>query len=104
MRLEVLLAEGPRRRPALDLPLRPVRDEDAAPVQLLKGIPREGAPDIVLAVVALDVLEVGRMVDDVEAEEGDRQLVGWAVALVEGVPGRAAGGAVGLELLNVALK
>lgn len=70
MRLEVLLAEGPRRRPALDLPLRPVRDEDAAPVQLLKGIPREGAPDIVLAVVALDVLEVGRMVDDVEAEEG----------------------------------
>lgn len=73
-------------------------------MQCPENVPRECTPDVVFAVVFLDVLEVGWVVDNVQSEERDCELVGGSVPLIQRVPGFAAGGAVCLEFLYVAFE
>lgn len=100
--LKVPLAERSSRRLALKLPLLAVRNENAGAVKRSKNVAGECAAYVVLAVVLLNVLEVGGMINNMQAEERNGHLVGRSVLLVEGIPGLAAGSAVGLELLNTA--
>lgn len=60
--------------------------------------------DVVFAVVLLDVLKVGGVIDDMHTEERDGHLIGRSISLVEGVPGFAASGAVCLKLLDAPLE
>lgn len=101
MSFEVLLAERPRRCLALELPFLPVRHEDTGPVELSEDKSSESAPDVVLVVRLLDVLEIGRMIDDVHPVEGDRQFVGRAVTLIERVPQLGAAFAFRVEVSRV---
>lgn len=102
MRFEIPPTKRPRRRFPLDLPLRAINRKHTRPMQRPEDIPCERAPDVVPAVVFLDMLEVGGVVDDVQSEEGDCELVGRSVPFIQRVPGFAAGGAVCLEFLHVA--
>ena len=82
MRFEVLLSERLGSRLSLDLPCLSICDKYASPVQRGKCIPSERASNVVFAVVFLDVLEVGRMVDNMQAEERDRYLVCGPISLI----------------------
>jgi hypothetical protein len=102
MSLEILLAERSGGSLTLGLPFLAIGDKDARSVELTKDISRERTPDIVLAVCLLDVLEISRVVDHMEAEIWNRDLICWAIALVERVPSLATGSAFCLELLRIA--
>lgn len=82
----------------------PVRNEDAGSVQGLEGVACKGTTDIILAIVLLDMLKIGWMIDDVHAEERDRHLIGRTISLVQGVPGLAARSTSCLKLLNVSFE
>lgn len=64
MRFKIPPTKRPRRRFPLELPLRAINRKHTRPMQLPKDIPRERTPDVVPAVVFLDMLEVGGVVYD----------------------------------------
>jgi hypothetical protein len=102
--LKIPLAERSGRRLALKLPFFAIRNENPGSMKRSKDVAGECAAYVVLAVVLLNVLEIGGVVDDMQTEERNCHLEGWSVSLVEGIPGLAAGSAVGLELLNIAFE
>lgn len=102
--LEVFLTECSGGRLALYLPFFTVSNKNAGSVKSSKDVAGECAAYVVLAVVLLNVLEVGGMIDDMQTEERNCHLVGRPISLVEGIPGLAASSAVGLELLSIAFE
>lgn len=86
------------------MPFFAVNNENSRPVKPCKGITGECAAYIVLTIVLLNMLEVGWVVDDMEAEERNCHFVGRSVSLIKRVPGLATGSAVGSEFLNTAFK
>lgn len=99
MSLKIPLAESSGRRLALELPFFAVDNKNARSMKRSKDVTGECTTYIVLAIVLLNVLEVGGVIDDMQTEKRDSHLVGWSVSLIEGIPGLAASFAVGLELL-----
>lgn len=104
MVVEVLLAECSCGRFPLYLPFFAVRNENAGPVKRSQGVLGEIAPSVILTILLLDILEVGGMVDNVQAEERNGHLVSRSISLVQGVPCLATSSTVGPKLLYIAFQ
>lgn len=100
--VKVLLAESPSCRLSLKVPFLPINDENAGTMQWSKYIPDELSPYIILAIMFLDVLKVGWMIDDVQPKEGEGHLICRSVSLVQRIPSFTASATIRLELLRIA--
>ena len=101
---KVLLAESSCRRLALYLPFLPIRYEDSSSMKGAKNVTCECSAYVIFVIVLLNMLEVLRVVNDMQTEERDCHFISRPVALVERIPGIAAGSPISLQLFNVAFE
>jgi hypothetical protein len=99
--LEVPLAEGFSGRLTLEMPFLAVTDKDTGSMKRKKDIASECAADVVLAVGFLDMLQIRRVIDNVEAEERNGYLVGRPISLVERIPRLTASSTICLQFLSI---
>ena len=83
MRLEVVLAVCSSGRLALEVPIVAVSNEDPGSMQGPKHVAVEPSPHVVLVVVLLDVFEINGMINNVEAEERNRELEHGSILFVQ---------------------
>lgn len=101
MRLKVSLAECPSCCFSLKLPILAISNEDPAPMKPVENIPGKLPPDVVLAVVLLDMFEVGWVIDNMETEERNCYLISRSISFIKRIPRFTTGFAMGLKFFGI---